>query len=1126
MSKNNEWTDGDNQTFFDGFLKSCGKDSASIGGPKKQGEPAKEQSQSRPAFSHPISSAIKTDKFGTPAAHEVGASERSTQNLAIEQIKALEYRFLDSKQHTENSNIEEDLLRANLESRGYAPDTIAKAIAKLRQAANQSGADLYDRNKAVYEMLRGGIRVKTGAGEKEETVWLIDWEDLEANDFAFAEEVTIEGILPGSHAKRPDIVIYVNGIALAMLELKRSSVSVGEGIRQCLDNQDRRFIEHFFSTNQLLLAGNPSEGLRYGAIGTKAKHYLEWQEETQIPEEKVDKLSRHLRQLLSRDRFMEIIYDFVMFDNGLKKLCRQNQYFAVKAVQKHIQEQIVGPDDHGQHIWKDGKRKGGIIWHTQGSGKSLTMLLIWRWIKEFDPRAKLLIITDRKELDEQIKKVFKSVEMNVHRAESGSDLVKALKSSESEHDAVCSLIHKFGTKERQGGDDPDAADRYVKEMKDALGGALESRNLYVYVDECHRTQSGKLHEAMSEMLPDAMLIGFTGTPLLKADKPSVDVFGPYIHRYQFPEAVRDKVVLDLLYEARMVPQSLGDTDKVDVWFEKKTQGLSPFAKAKIQKEWAKKQKVKSSKSRIEVIAQDIIFDFATKPRLMEGSRGNALLVADSIGSACQYYQEFQDSELKGRVAIVTSYVPSHEKIKGESTGDGDTDNLFKHAVYSEMIAEYMDCKKSEAANFAEKFETEVKRRFVEKPEQMRLLIVVDKLLTGFDAPSANYIYLDKEMRDHELFQAICRPNRPDQEDEGKEYGYIVDYRNLFGKIRSAMEDYADKNPLSGYDPEDVDGIVKDAAQEARKKMEELRAELSTLCAGVGGTTQQDYVGYFGPQEGLSAQELAKREQKRLVFYKTVEAFLRSVASQGNDLEAFYGEEKAKFFRQEAAFYEEASKAVKLSSGDYVDMKLYEPHMRRMIDQFITASPSSTLEGFEDLSLMEMLLKSGEDIDAAPKMVKEVIGKGQEQRVMNNVRALLVKSATVSASGYEKMSSLLEKLLLDLRKEEISYKEFLAGVRKLVEQIANPSMVEGFPRSIDTKAKQELYALLDGDEQAVLEVDAAIRSKIQPMWRTEFPRRKKSRSRFEARWKGYSRRNGERIRIWRRWSRRPLKTPWK
>lgn len=1030
----------------------------------------------------------------------VGASERETQDLVIDFLRspAMGYDFLGNKHHLKtNSNIEVDLLRANLVLRGYSHEVINSAILTLQRTANDSGQTLYERNKGVYKLLRYGTGVKTSPSSNEVKVYFIDWRNLSANHFSFAEEVSLSGLSSSSKNKRPDIVIYINGIAVSVLELKRSSVGVGEGIRQSLDNQKPMFIESFFSTIQFILAGNQTEGIRYGAIGTKAKYFMEWQEEPRNAVEASNKLLRHISQLCSKERLHELIHDFVLFDLGLKKLCRQNQYFAVKAAQEHIKGQIKELDSHGQIIWSDPARPGGIIWHTQGSGKSLTMVLLWRWISEFDPKAKLLIITDRKELDDQIVNVFAGVkenddEKNIHRAANGADLVDSITSTLQEHKATCSLIHKFGSKD-QAGDVGDGlrgtANAYIEAIKARLGTAMQSQNLYVYVDECHRTQSGELHRAMTAILPGAMFIGFTGTPLLKTEKKSVEVFGGYIHKYLFPEAVRDRVVLDLRYEARDIEQRLSSPTKVDAWFEKKTEKLTIQGKNKLMKHWATTQTLLSSKSRIAKIAADIGVDFEMKPQLMDGCRGNAILVAGSIGEACKYYKEFESSVLRGKVAVVTSFIPSSRSVTGEATGDGATESEFKYDVYVDMISDFMKCKKEEAPGLAEAFEKKAKSMFVDEPEQMRLLIVVDKLLTGFDAPSATYLYIDKPMDNHGLFQAICRTNRPDPNDETKEFGYIVDYRNLFGKIEGTLRDYA-SGPLDGYASEDVAGLLRDFAGDAAQRICDLRQELQTLCAGVAGDATQDYVRHFTPMATDGAAELKKKEQKRLAFYKLADAYVRAVATIGSDLDAQFDEKASDRIRAEAKFFSEASKEVKLACGDYVDMKIYEPAMRRLLDLYVQAEDSTTVAGFKDLSLIEMVLRHGDDIQAAPEEVKAVIGSGKDSVIENNVRALIVKSETLSPTMFTQMSDLLAKILADLKSKAIDYQLFLKQIAELAKQVQQPSLRQGFPASINTRGRQDLYALLDNDEHAAISMDQAIASKCQSDWRSMLPRRRK------------------------------------
>ncbi|MBL4608481.1 MAG: HsdR family type I site-specific deoxyribonuclease, partial [Pseudomonadales bacterium] len=514
---------------------------------------------------------------------KVGQIERVTQNRVVQFFQQeLKYDYLgDWQDRDSNRNVEEGLLRKWLQGRGISEVLIGRALRHLDTAAALGeGKKLYDANKAVYSLLRYGIKDKEGSGEQNQTIWLIDWKNPEANDFAIAEEVSVKG----ENKKRPDIVIYVNGIALGVIELKRSSVSIGEGIRQNLDNQKKDFIRNFFTTMQLVMAGNDTQGLRYGTIETPERFYLEWKEDG--AKEYGNRLDHQISLICNKQRFLEIIHDFIVYDSGVKKTCRHNQYFGVQAAKQHVAD-----------------RKGGIIWHPQGSGKSLTMVWLAKWIRENVPDARVLIITDRTELDEQIEKVFKGVNEDIYRSKSGADLVATL--DEVNPWLMCSLVHKFG---RHGGDDDvESADGFIDEITKILPRDFKAKGeLFVFVDECHRTQSGRLHEAMKKILPDAMFVGFTGTPLLKKDKKkSIEIFGPYIHTYKFNEAVLDGVVLDLRYEARDIDQHITSQNKVDEWFEAKTRQLSPFAKTELKKKWGTMQKVLSSKSRLEQIVNDI-----------------------------------------------------------------------------------------------------------------------------------------------------------------------------------------------------------------------------------------------------------------------------------------------------------------------------------------------------------------------------------------------------------------------------------------------------------------------------------------------------------------------------------------
>ncbi|MCG5531464.1 type I restriction endonuclease subunit R [Halorhodospira halochloris] len=981
----------------------------------------------------------------------VGQRERHTQQQVLRLFQDdLGYRYLgDWKDRDGNRNIEEGLLRDWLVRQGFDERVINRALRELDQAAAIAGSKtLYDANRAVYEKLRYGVHVKPSVQEQTVTVWLIDWANPENNDFAVAEEVTVAG----ANTKRPDVVLYVNGIALGVLELKRSTVAVAEGIRQSLDNQKPEFIQSFFATAQLVMAGNPAEGLRYGVIETPEKFWMEWKEPSEID----DPLAQGLHQLCRKERLLEIVHDFMVFDAGIKKTCRHNQFFGVRAAQDHVR-----------------RRQGGIIWHTQGSGKSLTMVWLAKWIRENVQDARVLVITDRTELDEQIEKVFKGVDEQIHRTRSGADLIDVL--NRSDEWLIASLIHKFGASEE--GD----VEAFIRDMRSHLPKGFRAKgNLFVFVDECHRTQSGKLHEAMKALLPEAMLIGFTGTPLLKKDKrKSIEVFGPYIHSYKFDEAVQDGVVLDLRYEARDIDQHVTSQAKIDQWFELKTQGLNDYARAQLKKRWGTLQKVLSSRDRLEKIVSDILWDMATRDRLMSG-HGNAMLVAGSIYSACRLFEMFEKTELKGKCAVVTSYVPSTADIKGEATGEGETEKLHQYAIYRRMLAEYFNEPEDTAVNKVETFEQEVKKRFIDEPGQMKLLIVVDKLLTGFDAPPATYLYIDKQMRDHGLFQAICRVNRLHTED--KEVGYIVDYKDLFKSLEQSIQDYTG-GAFDAFDADDVEGLLEDRLDKARERLEESREAVKALCEAVDPPKDSPaYRRYFvGPSDAPEVQK--ENEPRRLALYKHVGAFLRAYADLANEMQqAGYSEAEATAIKAEVEHYEKVREEVKLASGDYIDMKMYEPAMRHLLDTYIRADESEKLSAFDDMTLVELVVERGEDaVDSLPASISGD-REAMAETIENNVRRLIIDEMAVNPKYYEKMSELLDALIEQRRQEALEYKDYLRRIVELTRQAARREEQNSYPTGIDTPAQQALYDNLGRDANLTLRLDEKIRAVKKADWR--------------------------------------------
>jgi type I restriction enzyme R subunit len=992
---------------------------------------------------------------------DVGQKEKLTQQRVIKLFtQELGYRYLgDWNDRANNRNIEEEILSKWLSERGVSAALIARALRQLDKAASLGeGKPLYYANKDVYQLLRYGVKDKESAGEQNQTIWLIDWQNPDANDFAIAEEVTVKG----ENKKRPDLVLYVNGIALGVIELKRSSVSVFEGIAQNLDNQKKDFIRNFFTTMQLVMAGNDTQGLRYGTIETTAKHYLEWKEDCVNPYEYI--LDFHISRICQKQRFLELIHDFMVFDAGRKKTCRHNQYFGINAAKKFI-----------------ARREGGIIWHTQGSGKSLTMVWLAKWIRENVRDSRVLVVTDRTELDEQIEKVFSGVDEQIYRSKSGADLVDKL--NKPNPWLVCSLVHKFG---RHGEDDDEStssADDFIREMKKSLPADFTPKgDLFVFVDECHRTQSGLLHEAMKSILPNALFIGFTGTPLMKQDKKkSVEVFGTYIHTYKFNEAVSDGVVLDLRYEARDIDQRVKSQKKVDEWFEAKTKDLSRLGKLQIKQKWGSMQKLLSSRARLEQIVGDILMDFDTKPRLKEG-HGNAMLVCASVYQACKVYEMFADAGFLGQCAIVTSYQPNASEIKGEETGAGATEKLSKYKIYRKMLSEFFEQPEDEAAKRVEEFEQIVKKRFIEEPGQMRLLIVVDKLLTGFDAPSATYLYIDKKMADHNLFQAICRVNRLDGDD--KDYGYIIDYKDLFKCLEKTVNDYTSE-AFEGYDKEDVAGLLKDRLKMAKEDLDNALEAVKTLCEPVKAPKNQiDYQHYFCCQPGAQEEELSEKEALRLTLYQSVSKLIRCFTNIASEMpQAGYSKGEADIIRQEVGHYSKVRDEIKIASGDVVDMKQFEPAMRQMLDLYIDADPSETLMDFEELGLIELIVQKGtEALDGLPKDMKNN-PEAMAEAIENNVRKTIVDENPVNPKYYEQMSVLLDELIEQRRQQAISYQEYLEKVRELAKKVKYPAgnTAKAYPETMDTMAKRALYDNFGNNEVLVTKIDTAVRYTKKAEW---------------------------------------------
>lgn len=988
----------------------------------------------------------------------IGEPERPVQNRLLALFKEkLKYEYLGNYEYrTCNRNIERKLLFDYLMStKKWSGDEAKRAITKLEKEAYCTPQNMQEKNEKVYSLLRYGVNVSPDVGTKKITVNLINWEHPDKNQFYIAEEVTINSSTPDSFTKRPDLVIYVNGIALAVIELKRSKVSVHDGIRQTIGNQQENFIRPFFSTVQLLFAGNDSQGLYYGVIDTPEKFWLRWKEpDASIPNE----LDRSVTQWFNKERLLEIIHDFLVFDAGVKKVCRPNQYFAVKAAQPRCE-----------------KKEGGVIWEAQGSGKSLIMVWLAEWIHENIDNSRVVIITDREELDEQISDGFKDTGENIARAKSGAGLIGML--NEEAPWLLCTLIHKFGKKNVEGKGDMAGVkseiplEKYLEDIVAQLPQGFKAKgNIFVFIDECHRTQGGYLHEAMKTIMgKDVMMIGFTGTPLLHTQKKDTwQTFGPLIHAYRFNEAVEDGVILDLRYESRKVDQFLGNKDKIDAWFEKKTKGLNKVAAARLKGRWATMQNIFSSRQRIDAVVGDICLDMDTTPMLVN-RRGNAILVADSIYQACRYWDAFQKTALKGHCAVITSFEAKADDINMASSGENESEDEYKYRIYKEMT----DGHKSVSA-----FEAYAKKEFIDHPKNMRLLIVVDKLLTGFDAPSACVLYIDKHMENHNLFQAICRVNRVDGDD--KEYGYIVDYQNLFECISGAIGDYtSDGAALSGYDKEDIEGYIKEKNKACRKDLEEAKEQVDALLELVHPQTREGFFRYFVYDDNAPEEEMDKQlddnAEKRSKLYKYVRRYLNCYANLANSLEDMgYSEAERKEYAECAKKYDALKREIELRSNDHIDMRRYEPDMRQVLDLYVKAEDSEVIAKLDDISFLDIVAAQNEEqLNDLPDELKDEYGRASAETVEANLREVIRKDSPFNPAYYGKLSIILQELIDKRKKEMLDYEEYMKELIELVKKARGKS-ANSYPESIKTPGMRALYDNLGQNEYLAIRAHKVIR----------------------------------------------------
>jgi type I restriction enzyme R subunit len=603
-----------------------------------------------------------------------------------------------------------------------------------------------------------------------------------------------------------------------------------------------------------------------------------------------------------------------------------------------------------------------------------------------------------------------------------------------------------------------------------------------------------MNTQMKRWLSNAIFVGFTGTPLLKKERQLTrDVFGTYIHTYKFHEAVADKVILDLKYEARDVPQRLTSQTAVDAWFEQKTKGLNNFQRAVLRKRWATMEELMSASERKMRIIASIIEDFSLKPRL-NNDRGTAILVAASIYDASHYFRLFQNTPFGKYCGIITSYEPNHNAISREPA---DSDERYKFDTYTMHVLKGGQTTKA--------YEDEAKRRFIEEPANLKLLIVVSKLLTGFDAPSCTYIYLDNELRDHNLFQAICRTNRLDGDD--KDYGRIVDFKELFGDVQEAIAVYnSDELDIDEGGGGENNVKLKDWLVEGRKQLDAAREAIRYLCEPVPPPREMEQYLHYFCGDASNPNALSETEALRVSFYKSVAILVRAYAAIAQNLnDAGYSDAEAAALEKDVAFYTDTRAAIKKHSGEELDIKPYEADMRHLLNTYVQADPAADLGNLSSMPLTELIIQTGihdaiaRKLNEKGKLSRNAIAEG----IINNVRKTIIRNQLTDPRFYAEMSKLLADLIKQSRADTVAYEAFLKQAEELVRRMAqkdaggHPAMLNGYPGAIvlfnnlsDIPATSfQCPADEDGRAKLALELDLAMREKAPAGWKGDDIREK-------------------------------------
>ena len=818
----------------------------------------------------------------------------------------------------------------------------------------------------------------------------IDFEHPENNDFYVTDEFSVLR-MNGKDYARPDIVLFVNGIPLAVIECKDASVPIIQAISQNIRNQKPDYIPQLFKFIQIVMAANKNE-TKYATCGTPDKFWSTWNEQyverqnellnKTVIGRQVTKQDRDIISLFEKERFLELIKDFIIFEAGKKKICRYQQYFAVKAMLERIKHD----------------KKGGVVWHTQGSGKSITMVYITKKLMEDKEiqNSQVVIVTDRVDLDKQIHKTFNRIGVEAAKATTGNNLTDLIKNEKIR--VITTVVNKFET--------------VVKS-----GISVDAPNTFILVDEGHRTQYGEINRRMQEVFKGAIYISFTGTPIMKRDRNIFDKFGGLIHKYSLDDALKDKSIVPLIYEGKMVDQEVSK-EAIDMRLDMLTRNLTSEQKNEVMMKWSKFEKVASSEQRLELIAWDIAKNYN---ETLKGTGFNAMLACNKKVEAVKYYNIFKDEFPELEVAVVIS---SPDMREGEGSIDEDTNDIVKK-FYINAISNYKN---------EEEYEETIKSKFING--DIDILIVVDKLLTGFDAPRASTLYLDKQIKEHNLLQAIARVNRLC---DGKDYGYIVDYRGLLGELDKALTMYQDAG-LEEFKEEDIKSSVYYIDTEINNMFE----------------AYEDLKGLFKDiknKNDLEEYEVLLEDEKiRKDFYDKLCKFGSMLGIILPSDQAYYkvGKEKISELRKALVFYQKLRATVKLRYSETIDHKEYEAKMQKLLDNYVVAK--------EMMRITEPV-----DITDAENFDKELEKMGTDRGKADTIRTRLTRTISEKSKEdpayYKKFSTRIEETIEAYRNRRITDSEYLQKMQDIKEDFRKGNSGIVYPSNITTENSRAFYGVI-------------------------------------------------------------------